>query len=155
MEIRHKLTGAVLWTGETTANLRGANLRGANLSDANLRDASLRDANLSGASLRDANLRDAIPVIAEIDKKILAACTADGRRLEMSTWHRCETTHCRAGWAIHLAGEAGKLLEDQLGSAAAGSLIYAASRPNKPIPNFYANDEDAMADLVACASAES
>ena len=31
----------------------------------------------------------------------------DGGKLDMSTWHRCGTTHCRAGWAITLAGAAG------------------------------------------------
>jgi len=39
-----------------------------------------------------------------------------------------------------------------MGSAAAGSLIYAASRPGKPIPNFYDNDERALADIKACAA---
>ena len=29
----------------------------------------------------------------------------------------------------------------------AGTLIYAASRPGKPIPNFYTNNEAAMADI--------
>ena len=65
----------------------------------------------------------------------------------MSGWHLCGTTHCRAGWAIHLAGAAGYALEDRIGSSAAGALIYAASRPELPVPDFFASDEDALADL--------
>ena len=76
-EIKHRFTGAILFTVETGslklavelavksgANLRGANLsdanlRGANLSYANLRGANLSGANLSGANLSYANLRGA------------------------------------------------------------------------------------------------
>jgi hypothetical protein len=44
------------------------------------------------------------------------------------------------------------VLEDIYGSAAAGALIYAASRPDKPIPNFYAGNEAAMASIKADAA---
>ena len=70
----------------------------------------------------------------------------------MSDWHTCKTTHCRAGWAVTLAGEAGATLEAKVGPAVAGTLIYAASRPGKPIPDFYCGDEAAMADLRASAA---
>lgn len=63
----------------------------------------------------------------------------------MGSWHACATTHCRAGWAITLAGEAGKALEQRVGPPAAGSLIYLASVGY--VPNFYATNEDAMADM--------
>jgi uncharacterized protein YjbI with pentapeptide repeats len=157
------LSGADLsYANLSDADLRRANLRGANLSDANLRDANLRDANLSGADLsyadlRDANLRDAVglheaPVILNIDARILAAIE-NGGTLDMQDWHKCETTHCRAGWAIHLAGEAGTKLEQQFGAANAGALIYQASRPGVPIPDFHCSTEDALADLKRCAEA--
>ncbi len=110
---------------------------------------SLRGANLSGADLIGANLHGAnIPVIPNIDRAILAAVQSPGCALDMAMWHTCETTHCRAGWAIHLAGDAGRALEAKLGSATAGSLIYAVSRPDKRIPDFYASTEAAMADLI-------
>lgn len=125
------------WTGEVMFTLEADSLRGANL----------RDADLSGASAMPP-----IRPIVNIDAAILAACEADGCRLDMTTWHVCETTHCRAGWAIHLAGEAGRVLEHCVGSCAAGALIYAISRPGKPVPNFYATNDDAMADLRACAA---
>lgn len=90
MEIKHKLTGAILWSGKMLigadlryANLRYANLRHADLycaglrhaglrhadlycadlSYANLSYANLRHANLRGADLRHANLRGVIDVI--------------------------------------------------------------------------------------------
>jgi hypothetical protein len=87
IEIKHRYTNAVLWSGEAVdlregvkialvakADLRGANLYGTYLRDANLRGAYLREANLSeanlygadlsgtdlyGADLRGADLRDA------------------------------------------------------------------------------------------------
>ena len=136
------------------ADLRGAVLRDADLSGADLRGAVLRGADLSGADLSGADLREnlkGIPVVPNIDAAILAA-VENGGNLNMSTWHSCETTHCRAGWAITLAGAGGAALEWALGSAAAGALIYAASRPGKPIPNFYDTNEGALADMRAAAA---
>ena len=159
---------AVKWAFKSGANLRGANLsgavlRGAVLSRADLRGADLGGANLSGADLGGADLggadlRGAVvdappPKIEKIDAKILAAIEAGGT-LYMGAWHKCQTTHCRAGWAITLAGEAGAELEAKVGSSAAGALIYAMSRPEKPIPNFYAGDVEALADIKACAAGQ-
>jgi hypothetical protein len=82
MDIKHRITGAVLFSGNyqtiadavkaavaakanlrgadlSRADLRGANLSGADLSGANLRGANLRGADLSGANLRGANLCEA------------------------------------------------------------------------------------------------
>ena len=69
IQIKHRLTGFVLFECKAPADLdSGLHLRyalekatqsGANLRDANLSGAYLRDANLSGADLRGANLRDA------------------------------------------------------------------------------------------------
>ena len=135
------------------AVLIGANLRGANLSYADLSDADLSDAVLRGALLRGADLRGAeIPLLPNIDAAILEAVEKDGNKLDMGSWHTCQTTHCRAGWAIHLCGDAGYALEKAIGSSAAGALIYAKSRPDKLVPNFNASDEDAMADMRACAA---
>ncbi len=44
----------------------------------------------------------------------------------MKDWHTCETTHCRAGWIVHLAGERGKALEEATSTAhAARAICYA------------------------------
>jgi uncharacterized protein YjbI with pentapeptide repeats len=159
------------------ANLRDADLSGADLRDADLRDADLRDADLSGANLYGADLCDAdlsganlrgadlrgadlrgvkglpdAPVVERLDSKILARVEADPGALDMKTWHTCETTHCRAGWAITLAGEAGADLEKRVGSQLAGLLIYRASTGR--VPDFFATNEAALADIRACAAKE-
>ena len=86
-----------------------------------------------------------VPIIPDIDRSVLAAVTAAS--LDMNDWHTCETTHCRAGWHVHLAGEAGYALEARVGPAVAGALIYEASRPGVPRPDFYCDNETAMADI--------
>jgi uncharacterized protein YjbI with pentapeptide repeats len=140
------------------ADLRDADLNGVDLRDADLRGVHLRGAYMGGVDLRGVDLRGVhlrgayIRKIQNIDAAILAAIEAPGNELRMSFWHTCGTTHCRAGWAIHLAGDAGYKLERVVGSSAAGALIYAASRPDKPVPDFLANDADALADLRACAA---
>lgn len=170
------LGGAVLrGTGLREVDLRQAILRGADLRDADLRDADLSGADLAKADLRGAVLRGValrdtdlcsvdlhgadlsgadlsgavlgrVPVVPAIDATILAAIEAGGR-LDMAAWHASETTHCRAGWAIRLAGPAGAGLEQAHGTAIAGTFIYAASRPGLPIPDFYASTSEALFDL--------
>ena len=136
----------------SNADLSCANLSRADLSDANLSGADLSRADLSGVDLSGANLLGAdfsdvdVPVIPDIDATILAAIEVPGAALEMARWHTCETTHCRAGWAIHLAGEAGYALEKRLGSSAAGALIYTASGSH-PVPEWNVTDEDALEDM--------
>ena len=90
-----------------------------------------------------------MPVIEQLDAKILAAVTNGGGHLDMSTWHKCKTTHCRAGWAITLAGEAGKVLEAKYGPQRAGTYIYRASTGH--VPHFFASTEHALEDLKRCA----
>ncbi len=161
------------------ADLRGADLRGAVLRDADLRNAVLGDAVLSGADLRSADLRDAVlrdavlrdavlsdavlsgadlndcPVkIENIHQRVYAAASTENA-LDMKNWHTCETTHCRAGWVITLAGDAGSALEYAMGTPAAAALIYQASDPLlEKIPNFYANKTDALADMKRFAELE-
>ena len=148
------------WANLYEANLIGADLGWANLYEANLRGANLRGANLEGANLRCTNLIGAnlpnapqIPTLAAIDSQILNQIQ-NGGALEMDAWHTCKTTHCRAGWAIHLCGEAGYALEKLVGSNAAGALIYAKSRPDMRVPDWLASNEEALADLQQCATME-
>ena len=162
------------------ADLAGAYLAGANLADANLADANLAGANLAGArnlpaateatsptepyqrdtrpaaernAARAARFRErnpTVPVVEALDAKILAAVENGAGGLEMGAWHTCETTHCRAGWAVHLAGEPGYALEREYGPQAAGRMIYLASVGRAP--HFFASNERAMADLRAQAA---
>jgi len=62
---------------------------------------------------------------ATLPKRVAAAIIngPDGPKVEMKTWHTCDTVHCIAGWAIHLSGPAGYALERICGSAVAGALL--------------------------------
>ena len=150
---RADLRGADLRVADLRdADLRHAHLRVADLRHADLRGANLRDADLSGADLRGANLSGAdlgkCPVkIPNIHKTVYDAASQPGC-LNMSEWHSCGTTHCRAGWVISLAGEGGRALEWAMGTPTAAAIIYMASDPTlEKIPDFYANNETALADM--------
>jgi len=169
-DIKHKISGDILFScelPEDIANLSprkqlgwavleamksGADLCNANLSGANLRGASLRD-----ASLCDADLSRWIPRIDHIHHAVYAAAS-EPDAFDMHAWHKtdaCGTTHCRAGWVIHLAGPAGQVLEGVYGTSAAAALIYQASDPElERTPDFYADNETALADMQRLAEAE-
>ena len=132
------------------ANLIWADLSRANLSRANLSGADLSGANLSGADLKDTKTDLEIPVVDNLDARLLAAVEADSKALNMNDWHSCETTHCRAGWYVNLAGKSGYDLEAKVGPNVAGALIYAKST-GRPVPDFYASYDDALADIKRCA----
>ena len=75
----------------------------------------------------------------------------------MDQVHVCDTTHCRAGWAVHLAGEAGYALEERFGWELAAMKIYDASAPNLPKISpvrFYETDGVAMEDMKRMAALE-
>jgi hypothetical protein len=119
---------------------------------------------------------DDIPFVPNIDSKILAAIEADPKAFDMDYWHSwvdsrgeshyvhsvsslvpersCGTAHCRAGWAIVLAGPEGMLLEQRLGPDEAGRLIYEKSRPGMEAPDFHARQDDALEDIRQCAALE-
>ena len=144
------------------ADLRGADLSDADLSGADLSGADLRGADLRGADLSDADLRDAdlgsddVPIIKGIHQRVHAAACQPGA-LDMGTWH-CGTSHCRAGWVVTLAGDEGELLESRMGTAYAAMAIYLKSDPvrwaRECLPNFYASNEDALADMKRMAEEE-
>jgi hypothetical protein len=141
-EIKNRWTGKVMFGGlplEVVIEKNKKWLRG---------DKEGSRAVLSGAVLSSAPFK-----IEKIHQKIFKAASAPGA-LDMSTWH-CGTTHCRAGWAVTLAGDAGKALEWAYGTAAAAALIYLAS-DNKigKMPYFYCDNESALADMRARAEKE-
>lgn len=95
-----------------------------------------------------------IPVIEGIHNKMLEA-VSQPHALEMGDWHKCDTTHCRAGWAVHLAGADGYALEKATDTLFAAMQIYKASSPIKVSPvRFFESNETAMADIKKCAEAE-
>ena len=111
----------------TGAFLEGANFTGAILTDANFAGACLTGAKLEGACLTGANLTGAkgLPIAADASDRLkaVAAAALQPDALNMSDWHTCGTTHCIAGWAIHLAGEPGRLMESMMGPELAGLLL--------------------------------
>ena len=167
--VRANLVGANLADANLVdAYLAGANLVGANLADARNVPSDLqrqdapppepwrqrtheerRQRRIARAE-RYRQRHPDVPVVADIDTRILTIVEANPSALNMSRWHTCETTHCRAGWAITLAGEAGKELEDAHGPCEAGRRIYMASTGR--VPHFYATDAAALEDLRACAA---
>jgi hypothetical protein len=73
----------------------------------------------------------------------------------MSDWHTCDTTHCRAGWAVFLAGEAGKKLENKTSTLFAAQQIYKASSSIRVFPpKFFVQNKEALADMERCANEE-
>ena len=89
-----------------------------------------------------------VPIIPNLDKRMLAA--VEEGTLSMTLWH-CGSTHCRAGWALIFAQWRGKQLETYFGTETAARLIYEAST-GRIAPNFYATQEDAVADIRRCAA---
>jgi hypothetical protein len=76
----------------------------------------------------------------------------------METWHTCGTTHCRAGWVVHLAGEAGYALERFFDTPLAAMKIMDASSaealPKVSPARFYETNEQALADIKRMAELE-
>jgi hypothetical protein len=73
----------------------------------------------------------------------------------MADVHQCETTHCRAGWVVHLAGKPGYRLEARTNWLFAAQQIYKASSPIKVSPTrFYGSNELALEDMKRCAEEE-
>lgn len=95
-----------------------------------------------------------VPVIPDIHQTVLKAVEAPGA-LDMKTWHTCETTHCRAGWVVHLAGERGRALEAASNTLFAAMHIYKESSPIKVSPvRFFGTNEGALEDMRRCAEEE-
>jgi hypothetical protein len=101
------------------------------------------------------SLKPVTPKIENIHQAVLAAVSKP-KALDMSTWHTCETTHCRAGWVVTLAGKDGAELEKFYASTAmAARMIYRESSPHKVLmKRFYETNDKAMADMKRMAELE-
>ena len=98
---------------------------------------------------------ESVPVLLKPYTRILEAIARKGCKLDMGEWHQCETVHCAAGWIVHLAGKEGYDLERRLVSTlSAAKCILRKSRPEAPLPNFYATNEQALAFIMARAKEE-
>lgn len=82
------------------------------------------------------------------------AAASQPKALNMSDWHTCGTTHCRAGWVVTLAGEDGRKLERFFNTELAALLIYRESGSPINPSRFYDSDTDALADMAKLAGVE-
>ncbi len=89
-----------------------------------------------------------MPVIPDIHKAVYAAAS-NPNSLAMDSVHTCADTHCRGGWVITLAGEAGAALEAFYNWELAAILIYDVSDPAFKInpARFYDTNDVALADM--------
>jgi hypothetical protein len=87
-----------------------------------------------------------IPVIPDIHKALWEKAKQP-EALNMDNWHSCDTTHCRAGWVVYLAGEAGYALEKKTSPVFAAMQIYKASGYAISPVRFYDSNEEALADM--------
>jgi hypothetical protein len=95
-----------------------------------------------------------IPKIENIHQRVYEAVTATPESLEMATWHTCNTTHCRGGLVVTLAGNAGKALEMFHDTLLAAQLIYRESGYKINPSRFFDSNDDALADMKRLAEEE-
>ena len=94
-----------------------------------------------------------IPKISSIHTKVYEAASVKGG-LDMSDWHTCNTTHCRAGWVVHLTGKAGRELEEKTSTLFAAMQIYKASGYAISPRRFFDTNEEALEDMKRLAMGE-
>jgi hypothetical protein len=93
-----------------------------------------------------------VPVVENLDKLVYESVMAHGIKMS-GGWHHqtaCGTTHCRGGWEITLAGDAGRALEKAVGPETAARLIHEAST-GRMAPDYFCDDATALADIKRCA----
>lgn len=118
--------GRVLYTAEDAQDVGAAAILAAN------DGANLRGANLYGANLCDFKPDSGLP------KRVAEQILASPEALNMSDWHTCDTSHCLAGWAVHLSGPPGYALEAVVGPEVAGRLLMPSASHL-----FHASDDEA------------
>lgn len=95
-----------------------------------------------------------VPLVQNIHQSVFNAASAENA-LDMKSWHVCETTHCRAGWAVHLAEKAGYELEKLTSTSFAAMAIYNKSSDIKvPLHMFYVGNDESLTDMKRCAKLE-
>lgn len=99
-------------------------------------------------------IQESVPVIDKPYTTILTAIMTDGCSLNMQSWHTCKTTHCLGGLTVIKAGDAGRELESRFDTETAVRAILRKSRPEAPLPNFYARNEAALAFIQVRAAEE-
>jgi len=106
------------------------------------------------APAKDSSKPLVIPKIENIHHRIYEAASRPAA-LNMSAWHTCEKTHCRAGWAVALTGKEGEALEQFYNTELAAMLIYRESGYTIHPARFLDDNDVALADMKALAEQES
>lgn len=125
----------------------GTNLRRASFSGTRLINVDFHGAQVQHASLTSSDClktpRD-LPIVRDASTRLLEVAQTvlqdSDLRLCMSEWHTCHSTHCIAGWAIHLAGPLGELLEAEFGPANAGLFLLGPEAAS----HFFVDEEAAL-----------
>lgn len=91
---------------------------------------------------------DLMPVIPDLDVRIAKIVVDNPSSLDMGKWHTCQTTHCIAGWAIHLLGD--PELESLEFLCSPGLLAMALfDAAGIWVPDFYTTDRRGLSELRA------
>mgnify|MGYP003441874938 CR=1 FL=1 len=104
--------------------------------------------------------------VPNIFREILKGVELHG--LEMDMWHgpgsvqfdkpqwECETTHCWAGWAVHLGGQKAYECENNSSTAAVAMNIFRRATPGIPVyhSDFYMPNDYAKMRIKECAHFE-
>jgi Fe2+ or Zn2+ uptake regulation protein len=94
------------------------------------------------------------PIVKDLNIKVLDAVTSTGS-LAMEVWHTCSTTHCWAGWIVHLAGKEGYDLEEKTDTEFAAKAIFKQSTGKSiDTKNFHTDNETAMEKIKEFAKGE-
>lgn len=123
------------WGSEEAARQSLATLR--NCSDCSYCSDLQKKTNQPDGGKPSAILEITIPKIKNIHQRVFEA-VSQPNALNMDSVHTCETTHCRAGLVVTLAGEEGKALEARFNWELAAMLIYRESGYRINPSRFYA-----------------
>jgi hypothetical protein len=131
----------------TGADLTASDFFAAKLSKSDFRGADLRGVKFAASTLTWCKFNkgamaagwEDLPEIPDLRQQILQQLE-NGGRLDMSAWHKCQTTHCIAGWAIVLADAKFQSVRHNPALVGAGLFV----RSDGMVPNFFGSEPEAM-----------
>ena len=116
---------------------------------------SINSIDFDKSRFTDCKFPENIPTVKRIESKLYDTITSEN--LDMGDWHsECGTTHCIAGWIVTLAKMENEEnidpiavlgLEYDYSTPGLASFIYAKSSRSGVIPDFFTDDNSAMAGL--------
>jgi acetyltransferase-like isoleucine patch superfamily enzyme len=83
-----------------------------------------------------------VPVVAGLAGAVLRQIVDHPETYDQGVWHsECGTQHCAAGWAVVLAGDAGRALESRVGTRAAAEMLLRSAHGDIGWCPFGADDD--------------